>query len=89
MALLQYIGQRLLTYIAVLFIGLTITFFLPRFMPSDPIEGYIVQMQNQAGQNLSPEAIDDLRASLKQLYGSEGDLFTQYVNYLQRVFVSF
>jgi peptide/nickel transport system permease protein len=89
MALLQYIGQRLLTYIAVLFIGLTITFFLPRFMPSDPIEGYIAQMQNQAGQNLSPEAIDDLRASLKQLYGLEGDLFTQYVNYLQRVLFHF
>lgn len=89
MALLQYIGQRLLTYVAVLFIGITITFFLPRFMPSDPIEGYISQMQNQAGQSLSPEAIADLRASLKELYGLEGNLFTQYLNYLQRVLFRF
>lgn len=89
MALLQYIGQRLLTYILVLFIGITITFFLPRFMPSDPIEGYIAQMQNQAGQNLSPEAIAALRASLQELYGLEGNLFTQYLNYLQRVFLHF
>lgn len=89
MALLQYIAQRLLTYVLVLFIGITITFFLPRFMPSDPIEGYISQMQNQAGQSLSAEAITELRASLRELYGLDGNLFTQYLNFLQRVFTRF
>ncbi|MFN8487171.1 MAG: ABC transporter permease [Caldilineaceae bacterium] len=89
MGLVQYIIQRLVTYFLVLFIGITITFFLPRFMPSDPIEGYIAQMQNQAGQNLSTQAIADLRSSLKQLYGLEGNLFTQYVNYLKRVLLHF
>ena len=89
MGLLQYFLQRITTYILVLFIGITITFFLPRFMPSDPIEGYIAQMQNQAGQSLSPEAIDGLRASLKELYGLEGTLITQYWHYLQRIFINF
>lgn len=89
MGLAQYIFQRITTYLMVLFIGITITFFLPRFMPSDPIEGYIGQMQNQAGQSLSPEAIDELRASLKELYGLEGNLFSQYLRYLQRVLLHF
>lgn len=89
MALLQYIAQRLLTYVMVLFIGITITFFLPRFMPSDPIEGYIAQMQNQAGQSMEAQTVEELRASLKQLYGLEGSLFSQYVRYLERVLFRF
>jgi peptide/nickel transport system permease protein len=89
MGLVQYIARRLVTYVLVLFIGITITFFLPRLMPNDPIEGYIAQMQNQAGQTLTPEAIAELRASLAELYGLQGDLFTQYVGYLKRVFLTF
>jgi peptide/nickel transport system permease protein len=89
MGLLQYISGRLGAYLIVLFIGITITFFLPRMMPSDPIEGYIAQMQNQAGQSMSPEAIRELRASLRELYGLEGSLGTQYINYLKRVFLTF
>ena len=89
MGLLQYIAGRFSVYIVVLFIGITIIFILPRLMPSDPIESYIARLQSQAGQTLSPEAVDDLRASLRQLYGLEGDLLTQYVNYVRKVFFSF
>ena len=89
MGLIQYIATKVGAYLLVLFIGVTITFFLPRLMPSDPIEGYITQLQNQAGQNLSPEAITEMRQSLAELYGLEGSLFTQYVNYLKKVFLTF
>src|SRR5918998_1518321 len=89
MGLVQYVGRRLITYVLVLFIGISITFFLPRLMPNDPIEGYIAQMQNQAGQSMTPEAIDELRASLTELYGLQGNLFSQYLNYLKRVFLHF
>ncbi|MEZ4616687.1 MAG: hypothetical protein R2867_14465 [Caldilineaceae bacterium] len=61
MALLQYIIGRIASYLVVLFIGITITFFLPRLMPSDPIEQYIFQLQSQAGQSMSPEEIVALR----------------------------
>lgn len=85
MALLQYISSRLVAYIVVLFIGVTVTFFLPRLMPSDPIEGYISQMRNQAGQNLTPEAVEELRSSLAELYGLEGSLGSQYVRYMRQI----
>lgn len=89
MGLIRYVVSRFGAYLVVLFIGITITFFLPRLMPSDPIEGYIAQLQNQAGQNLTPEAIAQLRHSLASLYGLEGSLFEQYVGYLQKVFLTF
>jgi peptide/nickel transport system permease protein len=81
--------QRVLTYLLVLFIGITITFLLPRFMPSNPIDNYISQVQSRAGQTLAPEAVKELRSSLEELYGLKGSLLTQYVNYLRRVVLQF
>ena len=89
MKLLQYLGSRFVAYLAVMFIGITITFFLPRLMPSDPIEGYISQMQNQAGQTMSAAEMDALRSSLRKLYGLEGSLIEQYVNYIEKVLLRF
>lgn len=78
-----------MTYLLVLFIGITITFFLPRLMPSNPIDNYIAQMQSRAGQTLSPAATQQLRSSLEELYGLKGNLWTQYVNYMGRVVAHF
>ena len=89
MGLFQYIASRVGAYFFVLFIGITVTFFLPRMMPSDPIENYISQLQNQAGQAMNPEDIVKLRETLSELYGLEGSLFSQYVGYLKRVFLTF
>lgn len=89
MGLIQYIAARLGVYLCVIFIGITVTFFLPRLMPSDPIENYIAQLQSQAGQTLSAEDVAELRASLAQLYGLEGSLLSQYIGYLKRVFLTF
>ena len=87
MALLQYISGRVASYILVLFIGVTITFFLPRFMPGDPIQNYIFELETQAGQTLSPDEMANLRAQLAEMYGLEGSLFSQYLGYLARVFL--
>jgi peptide/nickel transport system permease protein len=89
MALLQYISGRVASYLLVLFIGITITFFLPRFMPGDPIQNYIFELQTQAGQTLSPEELAHLRETLSQIYGLEGSLGSQYVGYLKRVLLHF
>jgi len=82
MALFQYISSRVGSYLVVLFIGLTITFFLPRLLPSDPIEQYIFELQSTAGQTLTPEEMENLRETLSQIYGLEGSLFSQYVGCL-------
>jgi peptide/nickel transport system permease protein len=85
MGVLQYVAKRLGLYAAVLFIGLTITFFLPRVLPTNPIDGYISQLQTRASGALTPESVAQLRESLEALYGLKGDLFSQYLGYLDRV----
>jgi peptide/nickel transport system permease protein len=89
MGFLQYFVKRIVVYFMVLFIGITITFFLPRLLPSNPIDSYIGQIQSQAGQTLTPQATQKLRESLQELYGLNGNLFTQYVSYLKRIFLGF
>ena len=89
MALLQYIVGRFASYLVVLFVGITITFFLPRFMPADPIEQYIFQLQSQAGQSMSPAEIVALRETLSQIYGLDGNLLSQYLGFLERVVLHF
>src|SRR5215510_10696635 len=89
MAVLQYVAKRLGIYFAVLFIGLTITFLLPRLMPTNPIDGYIGQLQARASGALTADAIEQLRSNLEELYGLKGDLFSQYLSYLNRVVLHF
>jgi peptide/nickel transport system permease protein len=89
MGLLQYFASRIGSYLVVLFIGLTITFFLPRLLPSDPIENYITQLEQQAGQSMSPEDVQAIRETLQQIYGLEGSLSSQYVGYLESIVLHF
>ena len=89
MGVVQYVAKRVGLYLAVLFIGLTITFLLPRIMPTNPIDGYISQLQTRASGALTPESIAELRVNLEQLYGLKGDLFSQYIGYLDRVILHF
>jgi peptide/nickel transport system permease protein len=37
MKLLSYVAGRLVVYLLVIVVGLTILFFVPRFAPTDPI----------------------------------------------------
>ena len=89
MGVVQYVAKRVGLYLAVLFIGLTITFFLPRLMPVNPIDGYISQIQARASGALTGDAIAQLRENLEQLYGLKGTLWEQYVAYLERVVLRF
>ncbi len=81
----SFIAKRILLYFGVLFIGLSITFALPRLMPVNPVDGYIGELQSRANATLDPEAIAELRDNLERLYGLKGTLWEQYTDYLQRV----
>ena len=89
MGVVSFVAKRVGLYFAVVFIGLTITFMLPRLMPINPVDGYIGQIQSRANGSLTAEAIAELRVNLEQLYGLNGDVFTQYLSYLKRIVFSF
>ncbi len=79
----EYILPRLVQWVLVVFIGVTITFFVPRLSPVNPVEQALGRIT--AFQDLSPEATVALRESLLDLYGLDGTLFEQYVNFWKRV----
>lgn len=78
-----FILPRLLQWVVVIFIGVTLTFLIPRLSPVNPIDTAMGRLT--AFQTMSPEATMALRNSLLDLYGMSGNLFEQYLNFWRRV----
>ncbi len=78
--LLQRVGQCLL----VIFVGITITFIIPRLVPTDPVEVAIARA-SAAGQHTAPEAVEKIRQALTELYGIEGSIPQQYISFWKRL----
>ncbi|MEZ4680140.1 MAG: ABC transporter permease, partial [Caldilineaceae bacterium] len=79
----EYILPRLVQWVLVIFMGVSITFMIPRLSPVNPIDQAMGRLS--AFQTLSPEATLALRESLQDLYGLEGSLLEQYLNFWARV----
>src|ERR1043165_1769153 len=81
-----YLVRRLGQFALVLFIGITIAFFVTPATPIDPVDQTIAAA-TQFG-STSPEAIASMRQSLRELYGLEGGVAHQYVVFWRRVAVA-
>ncbi|WGF86761.1 ABC transporter permease [Marinivivus vitaminiproducens] len=85
MAYRRYLVKRVLQFLLVIFIGVNITFLIIHMTPIDPVEQTIAAATSFGA--TSPEAIEMMRASLRELYGTEGTLLDKYVSYWSRVLV--
>lgn len=81
----RYLLPRLIQYVLVIFVGVTIVFIIPRLMPVDPVQ-QMINTITMRGQYMDPEALEQLRESLKELYGLEGGMFKQYLDLWKRLF---
>jgi len=79
----EFILPRLLQWALVIFVGITITFLIPRLSPVNPISQALGRLT--AFQNVAPEAMVELRETLEDLYGLNGSIFDQYVAFWKRV----
>ena len=79
----EYIFPRLLQWLIVVFVGVTLTFLIPRLSPINPID--IAMSRATAFQAIDPVAQLELRNSLQDLYGLDGTVFDQYVNFWKRL----
>ena len=80
---LIFVLKRFGQFLLVVFLGITITFFVTHLTPIDPVEesiGAITQM----GQS-DPNAIELMRQSLRELYGMEGSIWQQYLHFWLRL----
>jgi peptide/nickel transport system permease protein len=83
----KFLLSRLLTFFLVVFIGITTVFFVPRFLPSDPVEAMIGKIQAQSS-TMDPVAVITLRESLNEAFGLNGSLASQYFGFLKRVLLT-
>jgi peptide/nickel transport system permease protein len=79
----EFILPRLAQWLLVIIVGVTITFLIPRFSPINPIDQAVARMT--AFQNVSPEAVVQMRETVEDLYGLGGTIFDQYLAFWQRV----
>jgi peptide/nickel transport system permease protein len=74
---LSYLIPRIGQYLLVIFLGVTLTFVIPRLSPNDPVEQQVSQLM-MSGSQVSPEAIEHMRVALTEMYGLAGSPWEQY-----------
>ena len=80
-----YAGKRLVQFALVVFIGINLAYLITHATPIDPVE-QTVSAATAFG-STSPEAIALMRASLRELYGLEGNPWMQYLTFWRRILV--
>jgi peptide/nickel transport system permease protein len=83
--LLRYLIPRTIQYLTIMFVGITVTFIIPRLSPTDPVEAQVAQMTARAS-SLDPASIQALRTALTDLYGLSGSPVQQYITFWGRLF---
>ncbi len=78
----SYALPRLLQWAVVILIGTTVTFTIPRLLPTDPVE----QTLRRVSTNISdPRAVEAFRNALQDLYGLNGTPLEQYGRFWARL----
>src|SRR5713226_6161353 len=80
-----YLFRRLIQFALVVFIGMNIAYAVTHSTPIDPIEQTISAATSFG--STSPDAIAQMRQSLRDLYGLQGGLWNQYLVFWKRVAV--
>ena len=74
-----YMLRRFGFYLVAFWVSITLNFFLPRFMPGDPVSRMVARLQGQ----IRPDQIEALRESFGL---SDAPLWEQYLRYLGQIF---
>jgi peptide/nickel transport system permease protein len=82
--ILRYLIPRFLQFLTIIFVGITVTFIIPRLSPADPVEAQISMMMAR-GESLDPQSIASMRAALTDMYGLSGSPVQQYFAFWGRL----
>ena len=82
--ILRYLIPRTIQFLTIIFVGITVTFIIPRLSPTDPVEAQIATMMAR-GQSLDPQAVASMRAALTDMYGLSGSPVQQYFAFWGRL----
>jgi len=82
----RYLIPRLIQYVLVVWLGITVVFFIPRVTPNDPVMA-MVGILRARGATLEPGAMDGIIRDLTEMYGLEGSWSDQYWAFWGRLFL--
>ncbi|WFU44236.1 ABC transporter permease [Bradyrhizobium sp. CB82] len=80
---LAYVGRRFGQFLLVVFIGINIAYVVTHASPIDPVEQSISAVTSFG--NTAPGAIEQMRNSLRELYGLSGTPVEQYLLFWNRI----
>lgn len=81
----RYLIPRLIQYVLVIWLGITVVFLIPRLTPNDPVMRMIGEMRGR-GSTLEPGSMDGIIRDLTEMYGLEGSWLEQYWAFWGRLF---
>ncbi len=81
----RYLIPRLVQYVLVIWLGITVVFFIPRITPNDPVMAMVGVMRAR-GSTLEPGAMDGIIRDLTEMYGLGGSWIDQYWTFWGRLF---
>ncbi len=80
---LIYLAKRIGQFLLVVFVGVNLAYIITHATPIDPVEQSIAAVTSFG--NTSPDAIDQMRRSLQELYGLQGSWLEQYTTFWRRI----
>ena len=80
---LGYYFNKIFTYFITIFGALTITFFMFRLIPTNPIQNWVKSLERQY--SVTIEGGDAMINRYKEQFGLNGTLWDQYVGYLKQL----
>ena len=81
----RYLIPRLILYILVIWLGITVVFLIPRLTPNDPVMRVVGELRGR-GSTLEPGTMDEIIADLTEMYGLQGSWLEQYWAFWGRLF---
>ena len=79
----SYVLPRFVQWLVVIFIGVTLTFIIPRLLPGDPIEQTLRRVS--ANTATDPRAVESFANALRDMYGLQGSPIEQYFRFWGRL----
>jgi peptide/nickel transport system permease protein len=80
----RYLIPRIIQFVTIIFVGITVTFIIPRLSPTDPIEAQIAMVMAR-GNTMDPQSVESMRAALTDMYGLSGTPLQQYFAFWGRL----
>jgi peptide/nickel transport system permease protein len=81
----RYLIPRLIQYVLVIWLGITVVFLIPRITPNDPVMA-MVGVIRARGSTLEPGAMNGIIRDLTEMYGLNGSWLDQYWAFWGRLF---